>query len=90
MAQRERLFALTEGQAEAALRRIIKSHKAPRFSWHTLRRTCATFMACTPQIGPWSATKQLGHRSMSTTEKHYLGRIKINSEAKTLEAAMQI
>jgi integrase len=90
MGQRERLFALTEGQAEAALRRIIKSHKAPKFSWHTLRRTCGTFMACTPQIGPWSATKQLGHRSMATTEKHYLGRIKIKPEVKTLEQAMQI
>jgi integrase len=88
MSKRDALFPFTEGQAEAALRRMIKNHEAPKCSWHTMRRTCGTFMACTPKIGPWRATKQLGHKSMATTEKHYLGMIKVSSECETLEQAM--
>lgn len=42
------------------------------------------------EIGPWAATKQLGHRSMSTTEKHYLGSIKVPEGCRSLEAAMGI
>lgn len=89
MQKRGTLFGhLTEGKINAALRRLHKSYGAPKCNVHKLRRTCGTYMACTALIGPWRATKQLGHRSMDTAEKHYLGNIRIDPDVRTLEAAM--
>lgn len=88
-----RLFPVTEGVVEASLRRIIKLHGAPKYGWHALRRTCGTYLANAPGI--WGAasvfvtSKQLGH-NVEVAQKHYLGRIKVKPDAKTIEEAMEL
>jgi integrase len=80
--------------AEAARRRLVKEYDAPPFQWHLLRKTCGTFLSCSPGIyggaGFWLAAKRAGH-SATIAEKHYCGlEKKIDPTATTLEAAMQI
>lgn len=88
-----RLFPVTEGVVEASLRRLIDRHGAPKCGWHAMRRSTGTYLANAPGI--WGAAslfvtaKQLGH-GVDVAQKHYLGRIKVKPEAKTLEQAMGI
>lgn len=88
MAQRDRLFPYTKGQFHALVRRLIKGG-APTFSAHTLRRTCGTYIANGPW-GTWRATKLLGHKSVTTSEKHYLGQIRIETTVTSIEEAMRL
>ncbi|MBV6515353.1 MAG: hypothetical protein HPKKFMNG_00991 [Planctomycetes bacterium] len=85
--------ALRRDIAESARKRLRKNFGAPRFSWHDLRRTCGTFLTCAPNIyGAASAfltAKRLGH-SVSVSERHYLGQVKVSPKARTLEGAMVI
>ena len=79
---------------ESARKRLIRKYGAPDFSWHTLRRTCGTFLTCAPAIyGAASAflsAKRLGH-SVNVAEKAYYGAVtNISPDAKTLEAAMGV
>lgn len=89
------VFGLTEGQVEAAAKRLREEYGAPEnFTWQSLRRSCATYLSCAPGIfGASSATnsaKQLGH-SVTVAEKKYVGLVEgISEEAKTLEDAMLI
>lgn len=42
------LFGLTKGEARAAISALAAG--APKFTWHALRRTCCTVLACAPSI----------------------------------------
>ncbi|MDH5642070.1 MAG: hypothetical protein OEY28_12325, partial [Nitrospira sp.] len=80
--------------AERERKRLIGNFAAPKFTWHDLRRTCGTFLACAPGIysgaGAFHAAKRLGH-SVVVSERHYAGAINnIPKGAETLEAAMGI
>lgn len=79
---------------ESARDRLISNFKAPQFTWHTLRRTCGTFLACAPGIyggaSAYMAARRLGH-SVDVAERHYLGVITdLPSKARTLEAALNV
>ena len=84
---------LSRDKAEAARRRLIKKYGAPVFTWHDLRRTCGTYLTCSPGIfGGASAAmsaKRLGH-SVVVAERKYVGRIHIHPRATSLEQAMGI
>ncbi len=89
-----RVFALTEGEARAGERRIIRDYDAPPFGWQTLRQTCGTFLTNAPGIfgaaSAYRSAKQLGH-SVAIAERHYVGLVRgIPLDARTLEDAMQI
>lgn len=80
--------------AEAARRRLVNRFGAPAFTWHDLRRTCGTYLACAPGIyagaGAFHAAKRLGH-SVTVAERYYAGVVTdIPREARTIEAAMGI
>lgn len=67
---------------------------APAFGWHTLRRTCGTFLVCAPGIygsaSVYLAAKRLGH-SVEVAEKHYLNVVRgIDPTHRTLEDALGI
>jgi integrase len=89
------VFAFTERSAANALERLRDKHGAPeRFTWHALRRTCETYLVCSPGIFGGSnttrAAEQLGH-SVLIAQNHYVGLIRgIPATATTLEAAMGI
>ena len=89
------VFALSRGEAEAAVRRLLADYDAPkRFTWQMLRRTCGTFLTNAPGIfgaaSAYRSAKQLGH-SVQVAEKHYVGLVRgIPPSAKTLDAAMQL
>lgn len=88
-----RVFDMSEGDARAAIKRLA-SCDAPDFTWHTLRRTCGTFLTCAPGIydaaSAYMSARRLGH-SVKVAEVHYLGEITdISKDAKTLEQAMGI
>jgi integrase len=70
--------------------------QAPKFTPHTLRRSCGTYIVCAPAIYGGAtgaalhmAAARLGH-SVSVGQKHYIGVIEIPNTAKTIEAAMQL
>jgi integrase len=80
--------------AESARKRLTRDHKAPRYTWHLLRKTAGTFLTCAPSIyGAASAflsAKRLGH-SVAIAERHYTGAVKgIDPAARDLETAMGI
>ncbi|MDC1142289.1 tyrosine-type recombinase/integrase [Planctomycetota bacterium] len=80
--------------ADRARKRLIAKFGAPEFTWHDLRRTCGTFLACAPGMyagaGAFHAAKRLGH-SVVVSERHYAGAVTdIPKDAATLEAAMGI
>jgi integrase len=89
------VWRITEGEANAAMRRLITEFGAPAAAgWQALRRTCGTFLTNAPGIfgaaSAYRSARQLGH-SVQVAEKHYLGLVRgIPREARTLEAAMQI
>lgn len=65
---------------------------APHWNWQKLRRTCGTYLVCTPGIwggaGVYRAARQLGH-SIAVAERHYLGVVRsIPLEVDSLEAAL--
>ncbi|HET7540423.1 MAG TPA: hypothetical protein VFK05_11150 [Polyangiaceae bacterium] len=89
------VWSITEGEANAAMRRLIDEHGAPASAgYQALRRTCSTFLTNSPGIfgaaSAYRSARQLGH-SVQVAEKNYLGLIRgIPRDARTLEAAMQI
>jgi len=89
------VWDITEGEANAAMRRLISDFGAPAGAgWQALRRTCGTFLTNAPGIfgaaSAYRSARQLGH-SVQVAEKHYLGLVRgIPRDARTLEAAMQI
>jgi len=89
------VWTLTEGEANAAMRRLIDEFGAPAGAgWQSLRRTCGSFLTNAPGIfgaaSAYRSARQLGH-SVQVAEKHYLGLIRgIPRDARTLEAAMGI
>jgi integrase len=85
---------MNRNAADRARKRLIEKFGAPSFTWHDLRRTCGTFLACAPGIyagaGAFHAAKRLGH-SVVVSERHYAGAITdIPKKAETLEEAMSI
>lgn len=89
------VWGLTEGEANAALRRLVSDHGAPAGAgWQALRRTCGSFLTNSPGIfgaaSAYRSARQLGH-SVEIAERHYVGLVRgIQREARTIEAAMQI
>jgi len=80
--------------ADSTRKRLIDQFDAPKFTWQELRRTCGSFLTCSPSIyGAASAflsAKRLGH-SVAIAERHYVGAITdISHTATTLEEAMRI
>lgn len=79
--------------AESSRKRLTKHFGAPRFDWHTLRRTAGTFLTNAASIyGAASAflsARRLGH-SVAVAERSYVGAVEVPPEATTLEAAMGI
>lgn len=102
-----RVFSdLTEPSVKRALERLVRPEPgpsarqraagfgAPPFGWHTLRRTCGTFLACAPSIygagAVLLAAQQLGH-SVEVAQRHYLGRVRgIPRGLTTLDAVFGI
>jgi integrase len=85
---RDQLFRYTQPSFRGAIAKVIQ-RGASKFSGHTLRRTCGTYLA-NGKWGVWYATRLLGHRSVTTSEKHYIGAIRVDQTAATLEQAMGI
>lgn len=92
---RRAVFAVTRGEADAALKRLRAEYGAPAGStWQALRRTCGCYLTNAPGIfgaaSAYRSAKQLGH-SVAVAEKHYVDVVRgIPRDARTLEAAMQI
>lgn len=85
---------LSEELADNCRSRLIKNYGAPAFTWQELRRTCGTFLMCSPGIrgenAAWLAAARLGH-SLEVAQRHYWGVLtNVPAVAKTLEAAMGI
>ncbi|MCO5168360.1 MAG: hypothetical protein M9894_18635 [Planctomycetes bacterium] len=97
---------LNETLAKAALRRltapkmkrkqkgVVPGYGAPKFGWHTLRRTCGTYLTCAPSIYGAAAVflvaRRLGH-SVQVSEKHYLNTVRgIDPKHRTLEDALGV
>jgi len=83
---------LTHTLAESNRKRLVRAFSAPRFSWHDLRRTCATFLTNSPGIyggaSAFHSAKRTGH-SVAVAERSYAGLLRdIAADANTLEAAM--
>lgn len=92
--ERERVLALTAGEAQSALRRLIREFDAPPSAgWQCFRRTCGCYIANAGSLfggaSAWRAAKWLGH-GVQVSERHYLDVVRVPREAKTLEAAMGI
>ena len=89
------VWGLTDGAANAAMKRLVAKYGAPKGAgWQKLRITCATFLCNAVGIfgtaSPFKESRQLGH-SIKVAEDHYVGLIRgIPIEAKDLESAMQI
>jgi integrase len=89
-----RVFRLTRGEADAALKRLRAEYGAPMGStWQAFRRTCGCFLTNAPGIfgaaSAYRSAKQLGH-SVQVAERHYVGVVRgIPREASSVEAAMQ-
>jgi len=89
------VWNISKDSAIKSMRRLRKTYGAPAvFNYQALRRTCGTFLTCSPSIyGAASAflsAKQLGH-SVLVAEKNYVGALrKIPADAKDLEHAMKI
>lgn len=77
---------LTKDRAKRVLRRLNRRSRV-KFSWHDLRRTCGSFLACAPFGGAYVAAARLGH-GVQVAERHYLRRVFVEPEARTIEQAM--
>jgi len=76
----------TRDRAKKLLGRLKRRAKL-RFNWQALRRTCGSFMACAHFGGVYVAAARLGH-GFQVAEKHYLRRVAVPPDAKSLEEAM--
>lgn len=89
------VWGITEGEANAGMRRLIAEFGAPAGAgWQALRRTCGTYLTNSPGIfgaaSAYRSARQLGH-SVEIAERHYVGLVRgIQREARNLEAAMGI
>lgn len=85
-----KVYDLSRDTAERARERLVKAYGAPAFTWHDLRRTCGTFLSCAPGIyraaSAYSSAKRLGH-SVKVAEARYVGQVKVDPLAGTLEEA---
>lgn len=84
--------ALSRDLAETARKRLRRAFGAPTFSWHDLRRTCGTVLACSDVYAGSSAylaAKRLGH-SVDVSERHYLGAVRPVPDATSIEDAMAL
>ncbi|CAG0978998.1 hypothetical protein PLCT2_01791 [Planctomycetaceae bacterium] len=85
--------AMRRDLADTARTRLSERFGSPAFTWQTLRRTCGTYLTCAPSIfgsaSAFMSATRLGH-SVSVAERLYLGRVKVDPSARTLEAAMGI
>lgn len=79
-------------RARAARERLIRMG-APEFTYQRLRQTCGTFLTCAPRIyggaSAFMSAARLGH-SVMVAERHYVGALRVNGDALTLEDAMEI
>ncbi len=85
---------IAESRVETTRRRLQRSFGAPAFNWQRLRRTCGSYLTCSPGIfgstSVFRSAAQLGH-SVPVAEKHYVGVLTgIPPMAQTLEAAMDV
>lgn len=80
----------TQGRTEHTVVQLRTEFGSPRFSMHTLRRTCGTLTTCAPGIfggaSAYLTAKRLGH-AVEISERSYLGLLQIAPAAKTIEAA---
>jgi integrase len=87
------LFDLTEDEIKGARKRLIKKFGAPKFTWRSLRQTCATYLVCAPGIWGGASEKmaasQLGH-GIQVNRAYYAGVLKIDPKARTIDQAMGI
>lgn len=84
----------TENTAKAAVQRLIGRGAPKALTWQVLRRTCGSFLVCSPGIygaaSVFMAAKQLGH-SIQVAERYYLGALRgLPREARSIEAAMGV
>jgi len=89
------IWALTEGQALAARKRLIEAHDAPkRFGWQLARVTCQSYLASSPSIFGGASiflTAQRGGHSVQVCEKYYANAVNVaDPDATTIEGAMGI
>lgn len=89
-----RLFPeLTYDTCESTRKRLKRFGAPKGWSWQGLRRTCGTYLTCSPGIwggaSVFMTAKQLGH-SVQVAQKSYYGRVDVDQKAKTLEQAMGI
>jgi integrase len=91
------VFGLTLNEVRAAHKRLVGQFGAPRFGWHSLRRTCGTYLVCAPGIfggniagsaSPFQAAQQLGHSVTIAQERYWNAIHGIPLEHKTLEAVL--
>lgn len=65
----------------------------PGWTWQHLRETCATHLVCAPGIyggaSAYMAARRLGH-SVAVAERHYLGLVRVDPSARTLEDALGV
>jgi integrase len=88
------VFGLTRDEARTAERRLRAEYGAPNgCGFQALRRTCGTFLTNAPGIfgaaSAYRSARQLGH-SVQVAERHYLGVVHVDPNARTLESAMGI
>lgn len=84
---------LSEDRVVTARKRLMKSHGAPTFTWQRLRQTTGSYLTNAPGIfdaaSAFRSARQLGH-SVTVAERHYVGILDVDRDAKTLEDAMGI
>jgi|GEM_PF-685052 len=101
---RGKVFALTESEGKAALKRLTTrrnddgktlTYGAPSGStWQAFRKTCGCYLTNAPGIfgsaSAYRSARQLGH-SVQIAERYYVNVVRgIPKSARTVEAAMQI
>jgi integrase len=98
------VFTMSPEEVESARKILFKKYGSPHFAWSlrkqplgaarrpTLRATCGTYLVNSnvfDSAAPYRESRQLGH-SVAVAERHYLGLVKVDPKARTLEAAMGI
>lgn len=86
------VFGINRPMAYEMLKRL-RTYGAPKLTPNALRRTAGTFMTNAPGIfgtaSAWCSARQLGH-SVQIAERIYVGVVKVEASARTLEAAMAL
>ena len=75
-------------RAKKMLRRLKRRSGIERLNWQALRSTCGSYVANAPFGGAYVAAARLGH-GVQVSEKHYLRAVRIPTEARSIEQAMQ-